>query len=155
MFNSQKLLAVADGRAVPLRDVPDEAFASEMLGKGFAVEPSSGTIYSPVSGTVDSVTDTCHAYTIRSNDGLDILIHVGVDTVKLCGEGFISLVEQGDSVRAGDVIAKADLGLIRSNGLSAITPVIVANHDELSSFDLKLGAVRGGRSAVMTYKKQK
>lgn len=153
LSSNKKLLAVADGNAVALESVPDEAFASGMLGNGFAVEPSAGTIYSPVNGKVESVTDTRHAYTIHSDDGLDILIHIGVDTVKLGGEGFISLVERGDSVRAGDIIAQADLGLIKSNGLSAITPVLVANSDELKSYDFKLGNVRGGRSAVMTYKK--
>lgn len=149
----KKLLAVADGQAIPLEQVPDEAFSSKMLGDGFAVNPVSGTIYSPVNGKIDSVTETRHAYTIHSDDGLDILVHIGVDTVKLGGRGFISLVEQGDSVRAGDVIAKADLGLIKSHGLSALTPVLVANHDELKSYDFKLGNVRGGKSAVMTYKK--
>lgn len=151
--NNQKLLAIADGRAVPLGNVPDEVFASGMLGNGFAVEPISGTIYSPVSGRIDSVTETKHAYTIKSDDGLDILVHIGVDTVKLGGQGFISLVERGDNVRAGDVIAKADIAYIKANGLSPITPVLIANHDELKSYDFKLGAVRGGRSAVMTYKK--
>lgn len=150
---NKKLLAVADGTALPLSSVPDEAFASGMLGDGFAVEPAAGNIYSPVNGRIDSVTDTRHAYTIHSDDGLDILVHVGIDTVKLGGEGFISLVEQGDTVRAGDIIARADLDRIKSSGLSAITPVLVANHDILKSYDFKLGQVRGGKSAVMTYKK--
>lgn len=153
MLSSKKLLAVADGNAVPLGRVPDEAFATGMLGSGYALEPVSGTIYSPISGQISSVTDTRHAYGIRSDDGLEVLVHIGVDTVSLGGEGFISLVEAGDSVRAGDVIAKADLALIRSRGLSPITPVLVSNADELRSFEVRLGSVRGGRSAVITYKK--
>ena len=153
MLSSKKLLAVADGNAVPLGKVPDEVFSSGMLGNGYALEPVSGTIYSPVTGRVDSVTDTRHAYGIHSDDGLDVLVHIGVDTVKLGGEGFISLVEEGDSVRAGDIIAKADLALIRSRGLSPITPVLVSNSDELRTFDVKLGSIRGGRSTVVTYKK--
>jgi len=154
MFSTnKKLLAVADGQAVELGAVPDEAFSSGMLGSGFAVVPSDGTIYSPIDGKIESITDTRHAYTIHSNDGLDVLVHIGVDTVSMEGKGFISLVEPGDDVRAGDIIAKADLGLIKMRGLSAITPVLVTNSDELKDFSVKRGRVQGGKSTVMTYKK--
>jgi len=153
LSTNKKLLAVSDGTALPLSSVPDEAFSSGMLGDGFAIDPVAGNIYSPASGHIDSVTDTRHAYTIHSDDGLDILVHVGIDTVKLGGEGFISLVEPGDAVRAGDIIARVDLEHIKNRGLSAITPVLVANHDTLKHYDFKLGQVRGGKSAVMTYKK--
>lgn len=150
---SKKLLAVADGQAVELGAVPDEAFSSGMLGSGFAVIPSAGTIYSPIDGEIQSITDTRHAYTIHSSDGLDVLVHIGIDTVSMEGKGFVSLVEEGDTVRAGDIIAKADLGLIKTRGLSAITPVLVTNSDELRDFSIKRGHVQGGKSAVMTYKK--
>lgn len=149
------LLSVADGRAVPLSDVPDEAFASGMLGSGFAVEPSGGTIYSPVDGVVEGVADTRHAYTIRSRDGLDVLVHIGVDTVKLGGAGFLPLVSAGDSVNAGDAIARADLGVIRAAGCRAVTPVLVANSEEIDKIKLKFGSVTGGKSAVLTYSKRK
>ncbi len=148
------LLSVADGRAIPLADVPDEAFASGMLGSGFAVEPSGGTIYSPVDGVVEGVADTRHAYTIRSEDGLDVLVHIGVDTVKLGGAGFLPLVGTGDRVNAGDAIARADLGIIRAAGCTAVTPVLVANSEELDGVKLKFGNVTGGRSAVLTYKRK-
>lgn len=151
--NRGALLSVADGRAIPLAEVPDEAFASGMLGIGFAVMPEAGTIYSPVDGTVEGVTDSRHAYSIRSDDGLDVLVHVGVDTVKLGGAGFLPLVAEGDRVNAGDAIARADLGIIRAAGCSAVTPVLVANGDGLEGIKLKLGSVTGGRSTVMTYKK--
>lgn len=154
MFSTnKKLLAVASGQAVELGAVPDEAFSSGMLGSGFAVVPSDGTIYSPIDGKIENITDTRHAYTIHSNDGLDVLVHIGVDTISMEGKGFISLVEPGDDVRAGDIIAKADLGLIKMRGLSAITPVLVTNSDELKDFSVKRGRVQGGKSTVMTYKK--
>lgn len=152
-LNSKKILAVADGNAIPRTAIPDEAFASGMLGDGYAVDPLSGVIYSPASGRIDSVTATRHAYTIHSDDGLDILVHVGIDTVKLGGDGFISLVEPGDTVRAGDMIARADLKKIKNSGLSPITAVLIANHDDLTDYTFRLGQVRGGKSAVMTYKK--
>ncbi len=144
------MLAVADGRAIPLADVPDEAFASGMLGTGFAVEPSGGTIYSPVDGVVEGVAEARHAYSIRSEDSLDVLVHIGVDTVKLGGAGFLPLVGAGDRVNAGD--AGADLSIIRAAGCTAVTSVLVANSEALDGVRLKLGNVNGGRSAVMTYK---
>lgn len=151
--SNKKILAVADGEVIPLEGVPDEVFSSGMLGEGFAVRPTAGTIYSPVSGTVGSVTETKHAYTVRSVDGLDILVHIGVDTVKLGGEGFISLVEEGDDVKAGDIIARADLDLIKSHSCPTVIPVIVSNFEDMKSFEIKTGAVRGGKSTAMTYKK--
>ena len=102
--SNKKILAVADGEVIQLSHVPDEVFSSGMLGEGFAVQPTAGTIYSPVNGTIGSVTETKHAYTVRSSDGLDILVHIGVDTVKLGGEGFISLVEEGDKVKGESVV---------------------------------------------------
>ena len=152
-LNNKKLFAVADGNAIPRASIPDEAFASGMLGDGFGIDPLSGVIYSPASGRIDSVTPTRHAYTIHSEDGLDILVHVGIDTVKLGGDGFISLVEPGDAVHAGDMIARADIKKIKGAGLSPITAVLVANHDDLTDYTFRLGQVRGGKSAVMTYKK--
>lgn len=151
--SNKKILAVADGEVLPLSRVPDEVFSSGMLGEGFAVEPTAGTVYSPVNGRIDSVTETKHAYTVRSDDGLDILVHIGVDTVKLGGEGFLSLVEEGDSVKAGDIIARADLDIIKKQGLPTVIPVIVSNFEDMKSFEVKTGAVRGGKSAAMTYKK--
>ena len=153
LINNKKLLAVMDGNVLPLSSVPDEVFSSGMLGGGFAIDPTADNVYSPVSGRVDSVTDTRHAYTIHSDDGLDVLVHIGIDTVTLGGDGFISLVEAGDSVRAGDIIARVDIDRIKHSGLSAISPVIIANSDELKSYDVKAGQVRGGKSAVLTYKK--
>ncbi len=150
---NNKLLAVADGEAMPLADVPDEAYAKKTPLDGFAVEPVAGTIYSPVTGIVENVADAKHSYSIRADDGLDVRVQIGLDTENLGGKGFISLVEAGDTVRAGDVIAKADIAMIKSSGYSAITPVLVSNRDKLKSYDFRPGWVRGGKSAVMTYKK--
>lgn len=155
VFSRQRgaLLSVADGRAIPLSEVPDEAFSSGMLGTGFAVEPDKGTIYSPVDGRVEGVTDSRHAYSIRSDDGLDVLVHIGVDTVKLGGAGFLPLVSEGDRVNAGDAIARADLGVIRAAGCRTVTPVLIANGEGLEGVKFKLGSVTGGKSPVMLYKK--
>lgn len=152
IFSSvNKLLAVADGEAVSLRDLRERG--EEADSGGFAVEPISGTIYSPVSGRVESVAGAGQSYGIRADDGLDILIRIGEERAGFLSRGFISLVERGDVVRAGDVIAKADIAMMKLKGYSVTTPVLITNREKLQSCDLKLGWVRGGRSAVMTYKK--
>jgi glucose-specific phosphotransferase system IIA component len=150
--NKNRLLAPASGKAITLESVPDEVFSSKMLGEGFAVEPETGVFFSPSDGVIESVSETLHAYTLRTNEGLDVLVHIGIDTVDLKGEGFSSCVEVGDKVRAGDVIARADIALIRSKGFLTVTPVIVSNPEKLSSFELNLGEAIGGETAVMNYK---
>lgn len=149
----QKMMtAVANGKAIPLSEVPDEAFSSGILGVGFAIEPADGTIYSPVSGKIDSITDSRHAYTILSDDGLDVLVHIGIDTVELGGNGFLSMVSIGDTVKEGDVIARADLDVIRKAEKPTVIPVLVTNPDALGSRDFTYGKVLGGKSEVMRYR---
>lgn len=155
MFKTKqnKIYAVADGEAVAIDRVPDEVFASRMLGDGFAVKPVQGDIVSPVDGTVTGVTDTKHAYTIRSDDGLEILVHIGIDTVALGGKGFEALVREGSKVRIGDVIARADLSFIKDSGCSTVIPVVLTNADELGAGELSFnfGKVKRGESAVASY----
>ena len=146
------LLAAATGNLVPLNKVPDEAFAGKLLGDGYAIEPTEGMIYSPCDGTVSEVTDTLHAYSITSDDGLDVLVHIGIDTVKLKGEGFTPLVKKGEVVRAGQPVAKVDLPLVRQNGLSTITPVVIANIEDIKTFTIQEGSVTGGESPALIYK---
>lgn len=145
------LLAVADGRALPLSAVPDEAFASGILGVGLAIEPSSERILSPAAGRVESVAETAHAYSILTEDGLDLLVHVGIDTVKLGGEGFSPAVRTGDRVKAGDLLVQVDLSLLQRRGLPTVTPVLVTNPEQLSVHELSLGDTVGGKTAVMRY----
>ncbi len=145
------LLAACTGKTLPLSAVPDEVFAQELLGKGIAIEPAEGRFFAPVGGKVESVTDSRHAFTILSDAGTDVLVHIGVDTVSLAGEGFVAHVSEGDSVRAGDLIAEADIDLIRSRGLSAICSVVVTEPDRIENIEYKPGVCTGGRDAVMCY----
>lgn len=155
IFSSgSRLLAVADGEAKPLVEVPEGMVPSGAEISGYAVEPISGTIYSPVSGRIERVTESRQSYSIRAEDGLDVHVHIGIDKMDLGGRGVISLVDKGDSVRAGDIIAKADLALIKLSGYSATTPVVISGGDTIKACEVKFGWVRGGRSAVMKYKKQ-
>lgn len=150
--NSQKkIYAPADGKAVPLECVPDEVFSSGMLGKGFAVEPTSGNIYSPIAGTVVGISETKHAYTLKSLDGIEILVHVGIDTVKLGGKDFIPMVRVSDEIKAGDMIARAELSSIRAAGFKTVIPVVIANSDELDGIRFKYGETKGGKTVCATY----
>ena len=149
------LLAVCNGNAQSLANVPDEAFASEMLGKGFAIEPADERFYSPVNGKIVSIADSKHAYTILSDDGQDILVHVGVDTVEMKGEGFEPLVTEGQRVSAGDPLVRVDPALIRQKGFSPITSVLVTDADAIENIEYRFGIVSGGKDAVMSYRNRK
>ncbi len=145
------LLAPCTGKTVPLSLVPDEVFAQGLLGEGIAVEPTEGHFFAPVSGKIESVADARHAYTLTSEGGADILLHIGVDTVGLAGEGFVSHVSAGESVRRGQLIAEADIDLIRSRGLSAICSLVVTESEKIENIEYKPGACVGGKDAIMCY----
>lgn len=115
------------GTAIALAEVEDPTFAEEILGKGIAINPVSGEVYAPVDGEILTVFDTKHAYGIKGDNGVELLIHIGIDTVKLNGQHFTAMVKDGDRVKKGDLIAKFDLEAIKAAGYSTITPVIVSN----------------------------
>ena len=140
-----------NGKAVSLSEVPDEAFSEKMLGDGVAVIPEDNRVLSPVSGTVIDVTDTLHAYCIQTNDGLDILVHIGINTVELKGEGFKSFVKCGDTVKAGDLIAEADISFLKEKGYPVFTPVIITNMDAVKDVSFLTGDVQAAKSCVITY----
>lgn len=148
----KKLLAVADGNAIPLTEVPDEAFASGLLGVGFAIDPTDGHICSPVSGRLQSISQTRHAYTILSDDDLDVLVHIGIDTVELNGIGFTSHVREGDTLNTGDLLATVDLALLKSKNYSCVIPVLISNPERLSGIDFTYGRVLGGKSEAARYR---
>ena len=151
----KSLLAVTDGVTIPLADVPDEAFSSGVLGIGFAIEPKTGTVYCPAGGQIDSITETKHAYTILTDDGLDILVHIGIDTVEMGGKGFLPMVAVGARVRAGDVLARVDLDELHRAGKPTVIPVLITNPDAVSHHDLIYGEVLGGETQVLRYRPQK
>lgn len=112
------------GRAESLSEVPDDKFSAMMLGKGACVLPEDGLVCSPEDGYVELLFDTRHAVGIKTKEGIGILIHCGVDTIKMQGEGFEAFVEQGQTVKAGDPLIRIDLDLVREKGFSAVTAVV-------------------------------
>ena len=125
-----RLLAPMTGSAIPLDQVPDSAFSRKLLGDGIAILPREGTIVSPVDGTLSAIAHTKHAYIFTSAEGLEILVHVGLQSVGLQGRGFYPLVKAGDPVRAGDPVADVDLSLLRKKGVPLYTPVVVCEGAE-------------------------
>ena len=120
--------APIDGRLIELIHVPDAVFAGKIMGDGFAIEPTNGEVVSPVDGMITSfMADTRHAVGITSAEGLEILIHIGIDTVQLAGEGFVGLVGQDAPVTAGQPLLKVDLEMIRGKVPSLVSPVVFTN----------------------------
>ncbi len=140
-INKFSLAAPISGRIVSLDDLDDKVFSERILGDGCAILPTDGKIFSPVDGEITSIADTKHAYGLRSDDGIEILIHFGLETVKLDGRGFSVKVNVGDKVKKGQLIAEADIDLIKSEGLSLLTPVLACDLSSGSVLRLKEGEV--------------
>ena len=137
-FSGQKMTVMLpiDGKVIPLEQLPDETFASAILGPGCGVEPTGKTVYAPFDGTVNQVASTLHAIGITSDDGIELLIHVGMDTVEMQGKGFKALVKVGDKVKAGTPLLKVDLDAIRAAGHPTATAIIVTNGDDMGELKM-------------------
>jgi beta-glucoside PTS system EIICBA component len=130
LTRKEKVVSPITGELKALSEVNDSAFSSEAMGKGIAIEPSVGEVVSPVDGTISAVFPTGHAIGITSNDGAEILIHIGINTVQLNGKHFTSHVKQGDVVKQGDRLVEFDLEQIKQAGFEATTPIIITNTDK-------------------------
>lgn len=153
--NIVSLVNPTTGKLVDLSSVSDKHFASGSLGKGFAIKPSDGKVFAPISGTVRQILPTRHAIGIESDDGVVVLVHIGIGTVKLKGEGFISYVEQGDRVEVGQKLLEFWSPIIEKNGLDDTVLVTVTNSEKFSAFHLEqtVGEEVKALSEVVTFKK--
>ncbi|KGX94035.1 PTS glucose transporter subunit IIABC [Pontibacillus halophilus JSM 076056 = DSM 19796] len=139
------------GELLPISEVPDAVFSGKMMGDGFAMKPASGEVQSPVNGKVMTVFPTKHAMGILAEDGTEILIHVGIDTVSLKGEGFETFVSEGDEIKQGQLLLKADLDYIKEHASSVITPVVFTNLGEGQSVQLdQAGTVSQGQKNIIS-----
>ncbi|MGG4491906.1 PTS sugar transporter subunit IIA [Metabacillus idriensis] len=149
----ETVYAPLTGRLLNLEDVPDPVFSQKMMGDGMAVEPSEGTLVSPVEGEIIQLFHTKHAIGIKSLTGMEILLHIGLETVAMNGEGFEAFVKEGDKVKPGDKLITFDLNLIKEKAASTITPIIITNGDIIENVQKSpLGEVKGGSDKVFEIK---
>ena len=146
---TEEVYSVADGQVVALEQVEDPVFAQKMMGDGFAVEPANGNIVSPVTGTVSSIFPTKHALGLVTDSGLEVLVHIGLDTVSLEGKPFTVHVSEGQKVAAGDLLVTADLDAIREAGRKTSTVVVFTNGDVLKSVKLEQTGSLAAKTAVV------
>ena len=135
-----KVYAPLKGNVIPSAKIPDETFAAGVLGEGVGIEPVLGYVFAPFDGEISSTTETKHAVGVSSPDGMELLIHVGINTVAMNGDGFELFCAEGDKVKAGQKLIKFDIDKIKKAGYSTTTAVLVTNSDDYSGLEIKEGA---------------
>lgn len=145
-----EIYAPLTGEYINIENIPDPVFAQKMMGEGFGINPTEGEVVSPIEGKVDNVFPTKHAIGLKADNGLEILVHIGLDTVQLDGQGFEILVSGGDTVQVGDPLLKFDLEYIRNNAKDVISPIIITNSDQTESIHVNdVKAVIKGETKVV------
>jgi PTS system sucrose-specific IIC component len=142
------IYAPMEGKAVDLTTVPDPVFASLAMGKGVAIEPVSGNVYAPVTGNITMLADTGHAIGFMSDDGAEVLLHIGIDTVEMNGGPFTPSCHAGQNVKAGDLVMVADLAMIAKAGKPTTTMVIVTNSGDYAAVQAVTGNVKAGEKVA-------
>ena len=138
--NTLMIKAPMEGRLIAIEDVPDPVFSQKILGDGLAIDPVEGKVVSPVEGEVLHITPTKHSVGIRSNCGVEILVHVGIDTVKMKGKDFENHVSMGDKIKTGQLLITFDLETVKKEAKSTITPIIITNMEEIRSLEKSDGS---------------
>ncbi|GIN10695.1 putative phosphotransferase enzyme IIA component YpqE [Shouchella clausii] len=141
-----------NGRIVPIEEVPDPTFGQKMIGDGLAVEPTDGHIVAPISGKIVQVFPTKHAFGIETASGAELLVHIGLETVAMNGEGFTAHVKEGDNISVGDPIIDFDLELVKAKAAHTITPVVLTNPDRYSLEKQQNSEAIAGKTALFTIK---
>ncbi|MCC0673797.1 MULTISPECIES: PTS glucose transporter subunit IIA [unclassified Clostridioides] len=153
MFKKKSIKSPISGKVIELSKIPDAVFSQKLMGEGVAIDSTGDIVYAPSNGKVAVLAETKHALVIELENGMELLIHVGLDTVNLKGEGFEALVSVGDQVKEGTPMLKIDRSLIESNGISLITPVTITNHSEYNMNTYNVGNnVEGGKDTVIEFK---
>lgn len=142
LWNKKKTLTVGAplaGEAVPVAQVNDPTFSEDILGRGMAIRPTGGRVVAPVDGVVTQMFETGHAVSLTSRDGVELLVHVGLDTIRLKGEHYTIRAHTGDEVKAGDVLMECDLTAIQAAGYDIITPIVVIDANQYASVEMETG----------------
>lgn len=148
-----KLVAPISGKVIELEQVPDEIFSQKMAGDGIAVEAEGDLVVAPADGDLTFIFKTNHAFGMSLDNGVELLVHVGLDTVGLAGEGFERLVQEGQSVKAGEPIIRIDRNFVLERGCSLVSPVLITNVDSVKFLNQSIGeSVKAGKDIVLEYK---
>ncbi len=148
-----KIYAPLTGEIVSLEDVPDVVFSEKIVGDGIAIRPAGDLLVAPVNGTIGKIFETNHAFSIESEEGVELFVHFGVDTVELKGEGFTRIAAEGQKVKVGEPVIKYDLAVLEAKAKSVLTPVVISNMDEIGNLVKKSGGVVEGETVVLTLTK--
>lgn len=151
--NSIEIIAPLSGEIVKIEDVPDVVFAEKIVGDGVAIKPSGNKIVAPLNGKIGKIFETNHAFAIESDEGIELFVHFGIDTVELKGEGFTRVAEEGQQVKIGDTIIEIDLPLLESKAKSVLTPVVISNMETVVELTKLTGSVEAGKTPIMRVKK--
>ena len=148
-----EIIAPLSGEIVNIEDVPDVVFAEKIVGDGIAIKPTGNKMVAPVDGTIGKIFETNHAFSIKSDSGVELFVHFGIDTVELIGEGFKSIAVEGQRVKVGDTVIEFDLPLLEEKAKSTLTPVVISNMDEIKELIKLSGSVTVGETPVIRIKK--
>jgi PTS system N-acetylglucosamine-specific IIC component len=146
----ERLVAPVDGEIVAIEDVPDAVFAAKTAGDGLAIAPTGGLAVAPAAGVIGTIFETNHAFSMLTDTGVELFVHIGIDTVKLGGAGFTRLAAPGDRVRPGDPVLRFDARALADKGVSLLTPVVVSNIEDFGGLVKAKGHVRAGRDTLLT-----
>jgi PTS system glucose-specific IIA component len=138
----REIKSPVDGQVVILESVDDEVFSQKMVGDGIAIIPVTGSFTAPIDGKVTKIFSTNHAYSIKNDKDLEVMVHIGLETVALEGRGFTRVAQEGQEVKAGDVIIEADLAYIREHAKNIVTPIIISDESDVKDIDKRIKIVK-------------
>ncbi|GIN59668.1 putative phosphotransferase enzyme IIA component YpqE [Lederbergia ruris] len=146
-----ELKAFASGNIVPIENVPDPVFSQKLMGDGIAILPDEGRFVAPVDGEIIQVFPTKHAVGIKTMNGTEILIHIGLETVSMNGEGFTSHVKEGEKVKSGDILVTVDLEKVKENAKSIVSPIVIMDPENMESIDKPIlsGKVLANKEVIL------
>jgi len=139
---TREIYSPVDGQVIEIERVDDEVFSAKMVGDGVAVIPMSDTFCAPIDGIVSKIFSTNHAYSIKSDKDLEVMVHIGLETVALDGKGFERLVKEGDMLKAGDPVIRADLIYLKEHAKDIVTPVIISDESDVREIEKKMKVVK-------------
>ena len=157
-FNNKKsnfskkieIFAPLSGEIINIEDVPDVVFSKKIVGDGIAIKPSGNKMISPMNGTIGKILDSKHAFSILSEDGVELFVHFGIDTIKLKGEGFKKIAKDNQKVKIGDTIILFDLNILEKKARSILTPVVISNIENFKKIEKSSGSIIAGETIIMS-----